>query len=114
MNRGHAFKQLILARLREFFREPIAIFWVYGFPLILACILGLAFSNSKVEPPIVDVVPPSGTKPDEEVASSGIAKILKDKDIDVQLSGQDEALRRLRQGKTTFVIDEGPESIKYI
>src|ERR671928_116980 len=28
--------QLTLARLREFFREPAAVFWVYGFPLVLA------------------------------------------------------------------------------
>jgi len=28
--------QLTLARFREFYREPAALFWVYGFPLILA------------------------------------------------------------------------------
>ena len=26
--------QLILCRLREFYREPEAIFWVYGFPIL--------------------------------------------------------------------------------
>lgn len=35
--------QLILARLREFFREPAALFWTYGFPTLLALALGLAF-----------------------------------------------------------------------
>ncbi len=34
---------LILARLREFYREPAALFWTYGFPTLLALALGLAF-----------------------------------------------------------------------
>ena len=55
MTRWHAFTQLVLARMREFFREPEIIFWVYGFPILLAVILGLAFSVGKPEPPIVDV-----------------------------------------------------------
>src|SRR5262249_39786168 len=31
--------QLTLARLREFFREPEAVFWVYGFPILMAVLL---------------------------------------------------------------------------
>ena len=38
--------QLTLARMREFYREPEAIFWVFGFPIVLAFALGLAFRNS--------------------------------------------------------------------
>lgn len=34
---------LTVARLREKFREPAAIFWTFGFPLVLAFALGLAF-----------------------------------------------------------------------
>ena len=49
MNRWNAFTQLVLTRFREFFREPEVVFWVYGFPLILAVGLGLAFSGG-VEP----------------------------------------------------------------
>lgn len=37
--------ELVLARLREFFREPAAIFWTYGFPTVLALALGIAFSG---------------------------------------------------------------------
>ena len=35
--------QLTLARLREFYREPEAIFWVYFFPVLLAIGLEIAF-----------------------------------------------------------------------
>src|SRR3970040_1260034 len=38
--------QLTLARMREFYREPEAIFWVFGFPIVLAFALGLAFRNA--------------------------------------------------------------------
>src|SRR5438067_2281692 len=46
---------LTLARFREFYREPAALFWVYGFPLILAGALGLAFSEKPVPASVVDV-----------------------------------------------------------
>lgn len=42
--------QLTLARLREFRREPEAIFWVFVFPLLLAIALGIAFRNRPPEP----------------------------------------------------------------
>ena len=38
--------QLALSRLREFYREPEAVFWVFGFPIVLAFALGLAFRNT--------------------------------------------------------------------
>jgi ABC-type multidrug transport system permease subunit len=39
---------LISARVREFVREPAAIFWVYVFPLVLVVALGAAFRNQPV------------------------------------------------------------------
>ena len=42
-------KQLVLARLREFTREPAAVFWVYGFPLIMILALGIAFRSEPIE-----------------------------------------------------------------
>ena len=41
--------QLVLARIREFYREPEAIFWVYGFPILIAVALGFAFRNKPVD-----------------------------------------------------------------
>lgn len=40
-----ALKQLVLCRLREFYREPEALFWVYIFPILMATGLGIAFRN---------------------------------------------------------------------
>jgi ABC-2 type transport system permease protein len=43
--RDHPLLQLTLARMREFYREPEAVFWVFGFPIVLAFALGIAFRN---------------------------------------------------------------------
>lgn len=37
--------QLILSTFRVFFREPAVIFWAVLFPIIMAWVLGIAFSN---------------------------------------------------------------------
>jgi len=41
--------ELTMARLREFVREPEAIFWVFIFPVILALALGIAFRERPPE-----------------------------------------------------------------
>ena len=42
---SHPLWQLTTARFREFLREPEAVFWVFAFPVLLACALGLAFRS---------------------------------------------------------------------
>ncbi len=41
----HPIVQLTLASIRGFYREPEALFWVFGFPIVLAFALGIAFKN---------------------------------------------------------------------
>lgn len=47
----HPLVELTLARLREFTREPEAVFWVFFFPILLAFGLGIAF-RTQGEPPV--------------------------------------------------------------
>jgi len=51
---GHQFIQLVLARVREFTREPEAVFWALFFPLLLAGGLGIAFRGGPVQTPTAD------------------------------------------------------------
>lgn len=51
-----ALGELTVARLREFYREPEAVFWVYGFPILLVVGLGIAFRNQPIEKIAVDIV----------------------------------------------------------
>lgn len=48
----HPLVHLVQARIREFLRQPEAVFWSYFFPVLMVCVLGLAF-NRRQEPPIV-------------------------------------------------------------
>ncbi len=43
--RPNPIMQLTLWRLREFLREPEALFWVFAFPIVLAFALGIAFKS---------------------------------------------------------------------
>src|SRR5215470_12816098 len=54
--RNHPLWQLTLVRFREFLREPEALFWVFGFPLLLAAGLGLAFRNTPAQVVSIGVV----------------------------------------------------------
>ena len=47
--------QLTIARVREFYRQPEAIFWVYAFPLLLAIALGIAFRDKPTGKIVIDV-----------------------------------------------------------
>jgi len=97
----HPFWQLTLTRVREFLREPSAVFWVYAFPLIMVVALGTAFRNKPVEEIIVDVE--SGPHADV------VGAALKDREeIRLQVSAADEAAQRLRTGRTTVVIRATP------
>jgi ABC-2 type transport system permease protein len=94
--------QLILSRIREFLREPAAIFWVYGFPLVLALILGTAFRNRPIEAIKIDVVTTDATRAD----ALALAERWQEKDprLKVELHPEADALDRLRTAKTSLVL----------
>jgi ABC-type multidrug transport system permease subunit len=108
MNRRHAFIQLVLVRLREFCREPHAIFWVYGFPLILAVSLGMAFSSSEQPPPVVDV---QGQEDQTDVRD--LLRVLKANNLKVQAHSEEECKKRLRTAETALYLVPGPKGPTY-
>ena len=54
---------MILTRIREFYREPAAVFWVYVFPLLMMAALGIAFRNRPVEQLNVLIQEPADGQP---------------------------------------------------
>jgi ABC-2 type transport system permease protein len=101
MQRSHPFAQLFLARLREFYREPEAIFWVYGFPLILAIGLGIAFASKKPQPPAVDVVDSEGP----QTVAVELQQRLQADGIEAELHSAAQCAQRFRTGKTALYIE---------
>jgi ABC-type multidrug transport system permease subunit len=51
----HPLIELTLARVREFIREPEAIFWTFGFPILISLALSVAFPSSVGRPVVVGV-----------------------------------------------------------
>jgi len=52
----HPLVELTLARLREFLREPEAVFWVFAFPVLMALALGVAFRSERTQEVVVGLV----------------------------------------------------------
>ena len=55
--------ELTLARLREFVREPEALFWTFLFPIIMSVAMAIAFPASGGQTVRVGVSPGSGRPP---------------------------------------------------
>jgi ABC-type multidrug transport system permease subunit len=89
--------QLVRARLREFYREPEVIFWVYGFPILMVVALGIAFRNKPVDRIPVDVE-------DGSAAQAVVEALAEDSKFTVQVHDADTCRRRWRTGKTDLVI----------
>jgi ABC-type multidrug transport system permease subunit len=102
--------QLVLARFREFSREPAAVFWVYVFPLMMMVALGLAFRDQPIETFDAMVVDQSeGAEQNSpaiasEHASSVAATLAQDPRLKVRIDSEAECRRKLRIGKTDLVI----------
>jgi ABC-type multidrug transport system permease subunit len=89
--------QIVLARLREFYREPEAVFWVYGFPILTVVALGIAFRNKPVDKIRVDVERGSQS-------AATITALTADARFDVHDSPAEEWRTRLRTGKIDLAI----------
>jgi ABC-type multidrug transport system permease subunit len=97
---AHPLIELTLARLREFLREPEAIFWVFAFPLLLAFALGIAFRSKGETPVHVGVVDGPGAPAVASVLARGGG-------LDVRLvpAGREDAA--LRDGEVEILVVPG-------
>src|SRR5262249_44920617 len=116
--------QLYLVRLRDFYRQPARVFWVYGFPTIMAIVLGFAFRNRPPAPIEVDLVKKSGSAEVKSAVQAHNAALASAKSagkprlnvplIELHEASADETSKRLRNGRTPLVIEpKGPRSSVY-
>jgi ABC-2 type transport system permease protein len=106
-----ALGQLILARLREFYREPAAVFWVYGFPLVMAVALGLAFRENPEPQYHVDVTGPESAAVVQTLQAEKTPK--GESRFVVQEAAADVAHNRLRTDKTDLVVTAAARQYDY-
>lgn len=100
MSRHTPFVQLFLARIREFLREPEVVFWVFGFPLLLAVGLGVAFRNKPPDEIVVGIL-----KSEAAAATAGVLR--QDAGFRASILGSEEASRQLRLGKVSLLVVPG-------
>jgi ABC-2 type transport system permease protein len=90
--------ELIKSRIREFLREPGYVFWVFGFPLLMAMGLGLAFRSKAPEPPQIGVT--------DAVNSATAAALERSDRIKVVRLSRVDAERALARTKLDLVVDQ--------
>lgn len=116
--------QLFLVRAREIQREPGVLFWVFGFPILLAVALGLAFRNRPPEVQTVAVVEERGDGNGAEhgaqpaagaaaaadptaLAAVAAAAIDRVEGLHAERMSAAAASERLRSGKAALVLAPG-------
>jgi ABC-2 type transport system permease protein len=97
-----ALLELTSVRTKEFLRETEAVFWVFGFPLILALALGFAFRD---KPP--DKVPVA------VLDASQLPALQQSPTLIPRVMTADEAREALRHGKVSVVIENTPNGVVY-
>ena len=85
------------ARIKQFLREPGALFWTFGFPLLITVALGSAFRNQGPSKSHVAVI----AGPGGAVAASTLAG---DQAIEVAILDPASAARRLVTGDVVLIV----------
>src|SRR5512142_2948334 len=100
--------QLVSVRFKEYTREPEALFWSFGFPILLAIGLGIAFRS---KPPDVVHVAVANNGP----RSGPLADALRrDRSLAVEQLSPDSAAAALRTGRVALVASpDGVDGVRY-
>lgn len=106
-----AIRQLALLRLRLFYREPGAMFWTFGFPLVLALVLGIAFRNRGPDPVMIAVEAPSSAPMAR--AEQAFAILSAAKDVEPRRMTPQDAALALRTGRVSLVVVPGETGYTY-
>jgi ABC-2 type transport system permease protein len=105
--------QLIIVHFKSFFREPSILFWAVVFPIIMAWVLGIAFSNKGESLRTVYVTGDSAIPEKitgEKVMGEEIGNVYR---IRFQKASEEDALRAVKQGLITLFIEVREDSLIY-
>ena len=85
----HPVIELTLTRVREFVREPEALFWTFVFPIVMSLVMAMAFPSRGGQPVPVGVAAGSGAESVRQALSAAPEITLKD----IPPGGEQRALR---------------------
>jgi ABC-2 type transport system permease protein len=90
--------ELTSVRTKEFMRETEAVFWVFGFPLLLALALGFAFREKPPDRLLVAVL--AGPQAQQQEAA-----LSKSPALSPRVMSETDAREALRHGKVSLLVD---------
>jgi len=99
--------ELTSCRMKEFLREPEAVFWVFAFPLLLAVALGFAFREKPPDKIPIGVVAPAAGAPGEAAART-VAALSRAPGLLPKVFPAGEGREALRTGRISLLVDPGP------
>jgi len=108
--RWKSYQLLLLARLKEMYREPEVIFWVFIFPILLALGLGIAFRNKPADVCRVAVVAGPEASHAMQLLQPGIAAGT----VRADLVPAFEAMNQFRLGKYDLVVTPKAGGFEYL
>ncbi|MGA2986088.1 MAG: ABC transporter permease [Terriglobia bacterium] len=108
--RWKSYRLLLLARLKELYREPEVIFWVFGFPLLLALGLGIAFRDKPADVSRVALV----AGPEAAQAMELFRAATAAGTVHVDLLPATEAFNQFRLGKVDLVVTPRAGGFEYL
>ena len=82
----------------EFWRSPAAVFWTYGFPLMMAVVLGFSFRPSAPPPVPIAVVGPAAAAARQRAILAAAER------LDVRVLDAAEADRALARGRVALLV----------
>jgi ABC-2 type transport system permease protein len=94
----HPLVELTIVRLKEFLREPDAVFWVFVFPILLTVALGFAFREKAPEKIPVGVVDGPASKARLQALSRSPALLPR-------LYSEREGREELRRGRISLLVE---------
>jgi len=94
---GPPIVELAIVRTKGFLRETEALFWVFGFPLLLALALGFAFRDKAPDKVPVGIV--DGPAAQKQLAALKTSRILLPRIV-----SEEEGRNALRHGKVSLLI----------
>jgi ABC-type multidrug transport system permease subunit len=92
--------ELTRARIREFLREPEAVFWVFAFPVLMALALGVAFRSERSQESVVGVLRGPGAADTVRILSAVPS-------VRVHEVAPEEAAADLRNGRVSLLVVPG-------
>src|SRR4051794_41665317 len=97
--------ELTSSRMKEFLREPEAVFWVFAFPILLAVALGFAFRAKGPDQIPVGVV---ALGPADPAAARALTALSRAPGLLLRRYDPGQGREALRTGRISLLVEAGP------